>query len=453
MTRKSEFWRGALRIPTDFLSALLGWLFAYYLRPWTDLIPNVQFAFPVANLPHFSFFIPFIVYSALGLLFIFSSLGLYSYPKRFLSIDIFGKILWGIILWAFCILAYFQLIRHEPIFSRIMFVHALLFAVIFSVFFRFLLKWHDEKTTPPLTVLLIGNPEHFGTFPKIPGIHIAQKIQYSEVSSEIFQKFSGDEVLFFEKGGTSDFLRLVRQKCAEKGFSLRIIPRYASEFWGHAEFEIFGSIPTIRFSPTAFSPWWDFGKRLFDIIFSTIAIVLLFPFFLLIAFLIKMDSVGPVLYVSARIGRNGVAFPLWKFRSMRMDAEKEKEKLLNTSHREGPLFKIKNDPRVTRMGKFLRRFSIDELPQLWNVLKGEMSLIGPRPHLPEELEKYEPEHRRVLACKPGITGLAQVSGRSDLSFREEIFFDLFYLQNASVLLDAKIFLKTVIVLLHGRGAD
>ncbi|MEI7511080.1 MAG: sugar transferase [Candidatus Peregrinibacteria bacterium] len=453
MIRKSEFWRGALRIPADIFAGILGWALAYDIRPWTDLIPNMNFAFPIENLPHLAFFIPFTLCSAVGLVIILASLGLYTYPSRFLSIDIFGKILWGIVLWAFCILAYFQLVRHEAIFSRIMLVHALLFSLLFSTVLRFLLRLVDQSLSPPLRVLLVGNTEHFASFPNIPHFQVSGKMEYADVSESVLENFTGDEVLFFEKGGTSDMLRIIRQKCAEKGILLRIIPRYASEFWGHAEFEIFGHLPTIRFSPTSFSPWWYFGKRLFDAFFSTVALLLLSPLFFIIAIFIKMDSSGPVFYISQRMGRNGVLFSLWKFRSMKINADQEKEKLVNASHRDGPLFKIKNDPRVTRVGKILRRLSLDELPQLWNVVKGEMSLIGPRPHLPEEIEKYEPEHRRVLAAKPGITGLAQVSGRSDLAFGDEIFFDLFYLQNASVLLDTKIFLKTLLVLIHGKGAD
>lgn len=453
MMKKSEFWRGALRIPADFLAGVLGWALSYYLRPWTDLIPSVHFAFPLENLPSMDFFIPFSIFSGLGLLSIFVSLGLYSYPAKFLNIEISGKLLWGIILWAFGILAYFELVRHETIFSRIMLAHAMIFTLFFSALFRLFLRWMDERFSPPLEVLLIGNAEHIASFGGIEGIKVIEKKEYGEVSENVLQNFSGDEVLFFEKGGTGEILKMIREQCAEKGILLRLIPRYAAEFWGHAEFEVFGYLPTLRFSPTSFAPWWYFGKRLFDILFSSFALLLFSPLFLFIAILIKIDSPGPIFYISKRMGRNSVPFWIWKFRSMYIDAEKRKQDLLTASHRDGPLFKIKNDPRITRVGKFLRRFSLDELPQLWNVVKGEMSLIGPRPHLPDEIEKYKREHRRVLAAKPGITGLAQVSGRSDLSFEDEIFFDLFYLQNASALLDAKIFFKTLVVLIQGKGAD
>jgi lipopolysaccharide/colanic/teichoic acid biosynthesis glycosyltransferase len=138
---------------------------------------------------------------------------------------------------------------------------------------------------------------------------------------------------------------------------------------------------------------------------------------------------------------------------MVVNAEKQKKKLLHKSHRDGPLFKVKNDPRVTRFGKFLRRFSLDELPNFFNVFKGDLSLIGPRPHLPDEVEKYKKWQKKILMMKPGVTGLAQISGRSDLSFDDEMRLDLFYLENWSFWLDIKIFWKTIWVVLSQKGAD
>jgi len=135
------------------------------------------------------------------------------------------------------------------------------------------------------------------------------------------------------------------------------------------------------------------------------------------------------------------------------NADEQKCMLKEKSHRDGPFFKVKDDPRVTRIGKFLRRTSLDELPQLWNIFRGEMSLIGPRPHLPEEVKEYTPAQRRILVAIPGITGFAQISGRSDLSFEEEMMLDSYYVENQSFLFDLKIALKTFWVLLHGRGAD
>ena len=141
---------------------------------------------------------------------------------------------------------------------------------------------------------------------------------------------------------------------------------------------------------------------------------------------------------------------MWKFRTMVVGADKLKKTLMEQNRREGPLFKIQNDPRITRFGRFLRKTTLDELPQLWNVLRGDLSLVGPRAHLPEEIAQYEKHHRKVLAIKAGVTGLAQVSGRSKLDFEKEVKLDVYYLENWSLWLDLKILLKTFTVLLEGE---
>jgi len=178
------------------------------------------------------------------------------------------------------------------------------------------------------------------------------------------------------------------------------------------------------------------------------------PIFLTIAILIKIDSAGPIFVKLERIGEKGKKFTLYKFRSMVKNAHSLKKDLVEFNERaDGPLFKIKNDPRITRIGRFLRRMSLDELPQFFNVLKGHMSLVGPRPHEPEEVSKYERWQKKLLAIKPGITGLAQISGRSDLKFEEEAKLDIYYIENWSLKLDWQIVFKTPWVVLTGRSAS
>ncbi len=159
-----------------------------------------------------------------------------------------------------------------------------------------------------------------------------------------------------------------------------------------------------------------------------------------------------MLFRQERVGRGGTRFYLLKFRSMRQDADRIVQELLAYNEATGPLFKMRNDPRLTRVGRVLRRWSLDEWPQLWNVLKGEMSLVGPRPPLPREVEQYEPWHYRRLEVSPGITGLWQVSGRSELSFDEMVMLDLYYIENWSLGLDLRILLRTIPAVFRGRGA-
>ena len=194
------------------------------------------------------------------------------------------------------------------------------------------------------------------------------------------------------------------------------------------------------------------SKRIFDIVISALALLILSPIALLTAALIRIFLGTPVLFRQQRVGLGGSLFTCFKFRSMRVGADEEKGQLLEFNEMNGPLFKMREDPRTTRLGRFLRRFSLDELPQLFNVLRGEMSLVGPRPHTSAEVAQYQNWQRQVLETPPGLTGLAQVSGRSQLSFDEQCLLDIYYIENWSPALDVKILLRTVPKLLSGEGA-
>jgi len=196
----------------------------------------------------------------------------------------------------------------------------------------------------------------------------------------------------------------------------------------------------------------DSIRRLFDVVFASLALLVLLPVLVAIAILIRLDSPGSVLFVQRRVGKNGTEFPFYKFRSMRRDAEDLRPALVEINEASGPLFKIRRDPRITRVGRFLRRWSLDELPQLINILRGEMSLVGPRPALPCEVETYTSLERERLLVTPGLTGLWQVSGRSDLSFEESIALDLDYIRRRTLILDLLIVLRTFPAVLGGKGA-
>jgi lipopolysaccharide/colanic/teichoic acid biosynthesis glycosyltransferase len=194
-------------------------------------------------------------------------------------------------------------------------------------------------------------------------------------------------------------------------------------------------------------------KRVLDIIISALGLIIAIPLGLCVMAFIRFDSPGPLFVRLRRVGRGDSIFTLYKFRSMVMNAHELKESMQNMNERkDGPLFKVKNDPRITRIGRWLRKTSLDELPQLWNVLKGEMSLVGPRPHEPEEVQRYRDEDRGLLAIKPGLTGLAQVSGRSNLLFSEEVALDTYYIEHWSLRMDLQILFKTLIVIFKFRDA-
>ncbi|WP_269085302.1 sugar transferase [Peribacillus muralis] len=194
-------------------------------------------------------------------------------------------------------------------------------------------------------------------------------------------------------------------------------------------------------------------KRIIDIIGSLLGIIFLSPLFILVAILIKIeDPKGPVFFKQVRVGKAETEFHMYKFRSMVSDAEERLKDLLALNEVSGAMFKMKDDPRITRIGKFIRKTSIDELPQLWNVLKGDMSLVGPRPPLLREVEEYTSYDKQRLLVTPGCTGLWQVSGRNETSFSQMVELDLIYIKKSTIFFDLKILVKTVLVLISGKGA-
>jgi exopolysaccharide biosynthesis polyprenyl glycosylphosphotransferase len=211
-------------------------------------------------------------------------------------------------------------------------------------------------------------------------------------------------------------------------------------------------LPLIHVTTPTLEAGQRVAKRLFDLFAAGFLLLLASPAMLLVAILVKLDSAGPVLFRQERVGMGGSPFSMLKFRSMVTDAEARLPELAQRNEGSGPLFKMKNDPRVTRVGGFLRRFSLDELPQLLNVLAGSMSLVGPRPPLPHEVEAYESDVRRRLLVKPGLTGLWQVSGRSNLSWQDSVRLDLYYVENWSLAGDLVIILRTVRAVFGSTGA-
>ena len=211
-------------------------------------------------------------------------------------------------------------------------------------------------------------------------------------------------------------------------------------------------IPLLQVSKVGFFGIDLFLKHLIDYALGIILFIIFIFLYLIIAPLIIIDSRGPVLYKQKRFTKDFKEFYIYKFRTMRNDADIKIKEIIDLNEADGPIFKIKNDPRVTNFGKFLRKFSLDELPQIINVIKGELSIVGPRPPLPDEVKEYKDWHKKRLNVKQGITGLWQVSGRSNLSFEEMVKLDLFYIQNWSIIMDIKIILKTIPVVLSGTGS-
>ncbi len=245
--------------------------------------------------------------------------------------------------------------------------------------------------------------------------------------------------------------RLLRL-CERKGLRAQVVPDFFQLTMNQMEVESLNGIPLIGTREISIQGWNLVLKRTMDVVISLLLGLFALPLLALIALAIRLDSPGPILYEQLRTGKNGKPFRCFKFRSMVSDAEGRLGEVAAFNEATGPLFKMRDDPRRTRVGRMLRRFSLDELPQLYNVLRSEMSLVGPRPNLPSEVAAYSEWQRKRLAVSPGITGLWQISGRSDLTFDEMVLLDIYYIENWSPALDLGLLLRSLPAVARGRGA-
>ena len=263
-----------------------------------------------------------------------------------------------------------------------------------------------------------------------------------------------DEVLFVVPRSWLNKIEKVISYISEvEGIKVSVAIDLFEHHLSKAKYTYLDTLPLLTFDSAPSELMQLLIKRLLDLFFSIIAMLVISPVFLIAAIFIKVSSKGPVFFRQQRCSLNGRRFTLYKFRTMVADAETKLRELLEYNEMQGPVFKMKNDPRLTKVGKFLRKFSIDELPQFWNVFRGDMSLVGPRPPIPAEVAKYEPWQRRRLSMRPGITCLWQARGRNKINdFNEWMELDLEYIDNWSLWFDFKILLKTVPVVLFGIGA-
>lgn len=279
---------------------------------------------------------------------------------------------------------------------------------------------------------------------------------------EAIRESGANEVIIAEQVNADQLFEVMMRCGRGGGVEFRIAPSLFNCLPTKTEIDQIGALPMIRLFREPLSKAARLLKRTSDILISLIALVVLAPIWSLIALLIKLDSKGPVFYVQERVGMDGRVFLVYKFRTMRIGSDDEihkeyQKKFIagraeaNVGDDDKPAYKLRNDPRITRVGRVLRRLSLDEVPQLMNVLRGDMSIVGPRPPIPYEVEAYELWHRKRLDMKPGLTGLWQVSGRNRLPFEEMVKLDLFYIENWSMLLDVKIILRTLLVVFRGDG--
>jgi exopolysaccharide biosynthesis polyprenyl glycosylphosphotransferase len=460
--KRSELIFTAILVPLDFLMLIGAGLVAYFLRisPWIAQYRPVLFHL---NLP-FEKYLLLVFGVSIFLLIIFALVGLYKIQPVRRPLEDFFKIIIGISA-GLIVLVFYIFLRREWFDSRFLILAGWLLAIFFVTFGRYLISKFQTHLIKKYQfgshrVLVIGRDsisqkiiQNIKREPSLGYLLVENLIEpdLEEVKARVKNPGLEEIILADPDWPRERILRLI-DFCEENHLIFKFVPNLFQTLTANAFIETLGSLPIVELKRTALDGWGKIIKRIIDIIGAVLGLICLSPLFGLVAFVIKWDSAGPVFVKLKRVSQ-GKEFWLYKFRSMIKDAENLKKFLWAYNERkDGPLFKIKNDPRVTRVGRVLRKYRIDELAQLINVFKGEMSLIGPRPHQPDEVARYEKHHKKVLAIKPGMTGLAQVSGSSDLPFEEEVKLDTYYIENWSLLMDLKIFLKTLVILWRDRSA-
>lgn len=453
---------GLLRFPVDLLLAIVAFFLAYQTRLNTDLIPGIQLPVSVSTFPEYSEYLTFTIIASLGLVMLFSMFGLYRLKRPEPLHKQLSKIFLASLIWLFAIITYYFLLRTFP-FSRLALLQSWLFAYLLISVGRIILQFIQnalyKKGVAQTRVLVIGKSsaaqEVIDYFFKNPQYLLVKHLENTHDIEKVVIDKKIEKVIECRAGLSKDQETGLLDFCREHQIEYSFIPGELEMQRTNIDIETPAGIPLITFKPTPLEGWGRILKRFFDFVGALCLLIVLFPVLLIIAILIKIDDPkGTIIFKFLddgsrvkRVGHRSKPFPFYKFRTMKPGTHNMRYgELAHLDARQGtPMVKIKNDPRVTKIGKILRATSLDELPQLFNVLKGEMSLVGPRPHLPEEVVKYQKHHRFVLTVKPGITGMGQISGRSDLDFEQEVKLDSYYIENWSLLLDLKILIKTVLV--------
>ena len=450
---KIFFWIS--KIFSDFFAIFIAWILGYFLRLEWDFLPFIKTNLP-ASFPEIKILFLFFLASAFWFILISWINWQYKFESQKSRLKTFFEIFYNLILWCLLIIAFYALLKHELFFSRVYLFQVFILSFFFVIFFRYLFKkieiFYLKKWKWVTQIYLIWSWKFLENIKR--NLPLQYKIfwEFKKFDKNFLKKHKKnfDEIWILDS--TAPKKELI-DFCQINWIWFKFI---ANEKWvllSHLETVIISWVPLLSVIPTSIVWWQRIYKRVLDLIWAIILLIILTPLFLILWIFIKIDSEWPIFYWSIRVWKDWKLFKMWKFRSMIINAEKLKKELLDKNHRKWPLFKIKWDPRITHFWHILRRFSIDELPQIFNVLKWEVSFVWPRAHLPDEVKNYTELQKRVLIAKPWITGLAQINWRSDLEFEDEIKFDLQYIQNWTFLLDLQILIQTPIILLKWNWAD
>ncbi len=471
--KRSELLFDAALVPIDFVMLVLAGIVAYYLR----ISPYVQRVRPAV----FQLDLPLIDYLQLlsivaaVIISIFALQGLYAMQVTRRLLDELTRIFSGITAGFMLIIVYIFLTA-ELFQSRFILLAAYGAAIILVMFGRYFVRrlqvFFLKRGFGIHRVVLVGNGraswQLSEVFRKRPHmgyrvVGIPEVVRW-DVLENIYQNAGIDEVIQTDPSMPEEDNLVLLDFCDKYKIDYKYVPNLFETHAANVQFRSMGGIPVMELQRTPLEGWGRVAKRAMDIAGAALGLIVLSPLFILTALCIQLDTAGPIFYRQTRLGRNTKPFQIYKFRSMKkeyctgeayggMTAKQFEEKLRKeTNERTGPLFKMRRDPRVTKVGRFIRRWRMDELPQLFNVLRSEMSLLGPRPHLPEEAQKYDKYHRKLFTIKPGMSGMAQVNGNAGLSFEQEAKLDIGYIENWSLWLDIILLLKTFTILTRDKNA-
>lgn len=475
MTRKKlDLLFVGLHLPVDFLLVILAGITSYKLRfyePITEIRP-VLYDFSLKS------FSVLLIYLAIFLVFIFAISGVYKIHKRTSFFEEIIK-LFTTTSFAMMFVIVFVFFKREFFSSRFVILAGSVFLVFYLTLARAILRKirHSlyKRGVGVSSIILVGSGRNFNVIKDsiTRNYRMGYKIvdtalNFNEFCELYNSKYDGsvDEVINVNNIKDDEDIKFM-DFCEQNHIVFKYVADLFDSRSANIGIDTLAGIPVMEIKKTKLDGWGRITKRAFDIISASFCIILFSPIMLIIAILIKLDSKGPIIYKNKRVGQNGKNFDTLKFRSMYYNMstgvgneeqqkeaiELEKKLIEEKNTRTGAIYKIKDDPRVTRIGHFIRKTSLDELPQFFNAFIGNMSIVGPRPHQEREVAAYKKEHLRVLDIKPGITGVAQVSGRSDLNYEDELKLDLYYIDNWTFLTDLKIVFRTPLAILGRRKVD
>lgn len=461
--RKLDLFFATILVPIDYLALLLAGIAAYSLR-FAQFFEEIR---PVIFALSFEAYLRIVAALAAGWIIIFALSGLYTIGGRRKKLDEFKKIILGTTAALGGELAIVVFTR-ELFESRFIILVSWALAILFVTFFRLLLRVVQNTLyrmgaglkrvavvgRGPSADAVVSLIKHNPKYGMAVSLHAPVFDEDTREKLAVAIKGGIDQIIYVTQNGSPKEMHELLDFADEHHIPFRYSADLVASHGASLEFDTLAGVPLIELKRTRLEGWGRVYKRIFDIVGSFILIVLTSPIMLLVALAIKLDSRGPIFFAYPRVGEAGKQFSYLKFRSMKPGTHEMRYKeLKHLDIREGPLtkFRDQDDPRITRVGRLIRKWSLDELPELFLVLAGTMSLVGPRPHLPEEVARYEKHHKKVLTIKPGITGLAQISGRADLSFDEEVRLDTHYMEHWSLKLDLIILLKTPFAVLTQKG--